>query len=63
MGIYLTKHEGQQFESQTIMISGQAFISCTFRKCTYLQIQCPIHFRSTHFPETFKYPEQYHKYR
>ncbi len=30
----LTKHEGLTFQNQTIYISGQAFIRCTFIACT-----------------------------
>jgi len=30
----LTKHEGITFQNQTIYISGQAFIRCTFTACT-----------------------------
>jgi len=30
----LTKHEGVKFQNQTVYISGQAFINCTFTDCT-----------------------------
>jgi hypothetical protein len=30
----LTKHEGVTFQNQTIYISGQAFVRCTFTACT-----------------------------
>ena len=30
----LTKHENKTFENQTVYISGQAFIGCTFTACT-----------------------------
>ena len=30
----LTKHEGETFSNQTVYISGQAFIRCTFVGCT-----------------------------
>ncbi len=30
----LTKHEGTTFQNQTIYISGQAFVRCTFVACT-----------------------------
>jgi hypothetical protein len=33
-GMLLTKHEGITFQNQTIYISGQAFIRCTFMACT-----------------------------
>ncbi len=32
----LTKHEGETFQNQTVYISGQAFIRCTFTACTLL---------------------------
>jgi len=30
----LTKHEGVKFQNQTLYISGQAFVNCTFTDCT-----------------------------
>ena len=30
----LTKNENRTFQNQTIYISGQAFINCTFTNCT-----------------------------
>src|SRR5579872_2957835 len=30
----LTKHEGVKFQNQTVYISGQAFVGCTFTDCT-----------------------------
>jgi hypothetical protein len=30
----LTKHEGETFQNQTVFISGQAFVRCTFVACT-----------------------------
>jgi hypothetical protein len=30
----LTKHENESFVNQTVYISGQAFINCTFTACT-----------------------------
>ena len=30
----LTKHEGETFQNQTVYISGQAFVRCTFVACT-----------------------------
>src|SRR3954453_5748931 len=32
----LTKHEGETFQNQTVYISGQAFINCTFTACTLI---------------------------
>jgi hypothetical protein len=30
----LTKHEGESFQNQTVYISGQAFVRCSFVACT-----------------------------
>ena len=30
----LSKHEGVKFQNQTVYISGQAFVGCTFTDCT-----------------------------
>jgi len=38
----ITKHEGQTFTNQTVYISGQAFIQCTFVACT-LVLREPLH--------------------
>ena len=35
-GVYLTKHEDMNFESQTIMLSGNAYLNCTFSSCTLI---------------------------
>jgi hypothetical protein len=32
----LTKNEGVTFQNQTIYLSGQAFIGCTFQQCTLI---------------------------
>jgi len=32
----LTKHEGETFHNETVYISGQAFVRCTFVACTLL---------------------------
>jgi hypothetical protein len=32
----LTKHEGVTFQNQTVYISGQAFVRCTFSACTLI---------------------------
>ena len=32
----MTKHEGETFQNQTVYISGQAFIRCTFIGCTLI---------------------------
>lgn len=34
--ISLTKHEKKTFDSQTIHISGQAFVNCVFKNCTLI---------------------------
>jgi hypothetical protein len=31
----LTKHENQTFTNQTVYISGQAFINCSFERCNW----------------------------
>jgi len=31
----LTKHEGVTFQDQTVYISGQAFVRCTFDRCNW----------------------------
>jgi hypothetical protein len=38
----ITKHEGETFTNQTVYISGQAFIRCTFIACT-LVLREPVH--------------------
>jgi hypothetical protein len=39
----LTKHENQTFLNQTIYISGQAFIGCTFTACTLVLRETVYH--------------------
>ena len=39
----LTKHENEQFMNQTVYISGQAFIGCTFTACTLVLRETPYH--------------------
>ncbi len=39
----LTKHEKEQFLNQTVYISGQAFIGCTFTACTLVLRETPYH--------------------
>jgi hypothetical protein len=39
----LTKHENEQFLNQTVYISGQAFIGCTFTACTLVLRETPYH--------------------
>src|SRR5688500_13577034 len=39
----LTKHEGETFSNQTVYISGQAFIRCTFVGCTLVLRETMYH--------------------
>ena len=39
----LTKHENQVFQNQTIYISGQAFVGCTFTGCTLVLRESVYH--------------------
>lgn len=45
----LTKHEGVSFENQTVYISGQAFIGCTFRGCTLVLRETIYHLEKCTF--------------
>ena len=42
----LTKHEGETFQNQTVYISGQAFINCTFIACTLILRETIYHLRT-----------------
>jgi hypothetical protein len=39
----LTKHENETFQNQTVYISGQAFINCTFVACTLILRETVYH--------------------
>ncbi|MGC4033361.1 MAG: hypothetical protein QM754_16845 [Tepidisphaeraceae bacterium] len=39
----LTKHEGETFTNQTVYISGQAFINCSFTACTLVLRETVYH--------------------
>ena len=39
----LTKHENQTFQNQTLYISGQAFVRCTFIGCTLVLRETVYH--------------------
>jgi hypothetical protein len=41
--VLLTKHDGETFVNQTVYISGQAFINCTFTACTLVLKQTVYH--------------------
>ena len=41
--LYLTKHENESFLNQTVYISGQAFINCTFTACTLVLRETVYH--------------------
>jgi hypothetical protein len=45
----LTKHENQTFTNQTVYISGQAFINCTFQACTLILRETIYHLQNCTF--------------
>src|SRR5436309_12266001 len=45
----LTKHENEEFRNQTIYISGQAFIRCTFVACTLILRETVYHLEGCSF--------------
>ena len=45
----LTKHEGETFHNQTVYISGQAFINCTFTACTLILRETIYHLQNCTF--------------
>ncbi|QOV91148.1 hypothetical protein [Humisphaera borealis] len=45
----LTKHENQTFINQTVYISGQAFIGCTFTACTLILRETVYHLQNCTF--------------
>ena len=45
----LTKHENQTFTSQTVYISGQAFIRCNFVACTLVLRETVYHMEDCTF--------------
>ena len=45
----LTKHEGRTFDHQTVYISGQAFVRCTFVGCTLVLRETVYHMDACHF--------------
>ncbi|MGB7158628.1 MAG: hypothetical protein WBD40_11215 [Tepidisphaeraceae bacterium] len=45
----LTKHEGETFSNQTVYISGQAFIRCTFVACTLVLRETVYHLEGCSF--------------
>ena len=45
----LTKHENEEFRNQTIYISGQAFIRCTFVACTLVLRETVYHLEGCTF--------------
>jgi hypothetical protein len=45
----LTKHEGETFSNQTVYISGQAFIRCTFDACTLVHRETVYHLEGCTF--------------
>jgi len=45
----LTKHENETFVNQTVYISGQAFINCTFTACTLVLRETIYHLERCSF--------------
>ncbi len=45
----LTKHEGETFSNQTVYISGQAFVRCTFVACTLVLRETVYHLEGCSF--------------
>ena len=45
----LTKHENESFLNQTVYISGQAFINCTFTACTLVLRETIYHLERCSF--------------
>ncbi len=45
----LTKHEGETFLNQTVYISGQAFVRCTFHACTLVLRETVYHLEGCSF--------------
>jgi hypothetical protein len=45
----LTKHEGETFRNQTICVSGQAFVNCTFVTCTLVLRETACHIEQCTF--------------
>ena len=45
----LTKHENVTFTNQTVYISGQAFIGCTFQACTLILRETIYHLQNCTF--------------
>lgn len=45
----LTKHENKTFESQTLQISGHAYIKCQFINCTLIFTNVPVVLQGCHF--------------
>jgi hypothetical protein len=45
----LTKHEGETFINQTVYISGQAFVRCTFVACTLILRETVYHLEGCTF--------------
>jgi hypothetical protein len=47
----ITKHEGVVFQNQTVYISGQAFVRCSFISCTLILRETVYHLGS---PESIR---------
>ncbi|MBF0104117.1 MAG: hypothetical protein HQM16_02210 [Deltaproteobacteria bacterium] len=47
--ISLTLHEKEQFESQTVMLSGHGYVRCVFKKCTVVVTNSPLMIKHCQF--------------
>jgi hypothetical protein len=48
-GVMLTKHENEVFKSQTVMLSGHAYINCQFSFCTLIVTNTPMMLNGCNF--------------
>ena len=48
-GVMLTKHEGLKIDDATVYASGNAYINCTFRRCTLVVTDLPFVMQGNHF--------------
>jgi hypothetical protein len=49
MDVTLTNHEGESFESETVLTAGHEFIKCEFRDCTLILRNTPTLFNGCSF--------------
>ena len=48
-GVMLTKHENEVYKSQTVMLSGHAYINCQFSLCTLIVTNTPVMLNGCNF--------------